>query len=258
MAANRLKVFQFPCRDDNYGVILHDPDGDLVISIDAPELEPIEDVLQSKNLDLSHILTTHKHPDHVAGNEALKAKYGCWVIGPADEADNIPGLDQSVSDGEQIELNGHRIDVLGAPGHTLGQIVYSFPDQKLLFPADALFALGCGRLFEGTPAMMHETLQRFAQLPDDTSVYAGHEYTLANARFAVSVDPDNEELAARAREIELLRDDGKPTLPTSIGLEKRTNPFMRPHDPAIRQQLGMADASDVDVFAEIRARKDRF
>lgn len=258
MSPNRLKIFQFPCRQDNYGVILHDPASGLTISIDAPETLAISDVLESKDLRLTHILTTHHHGDHVEGNQALKDRYDCKIIGPADEAAKIPGLDESVGHGDAFELEGHKISVIGTPGHTLGQIAYHFPDQGVVFCADALFALGCGRVFEGTPDMMFTALGRLMELPEDTKVYAGHEYTLANAKFALSVDPNNPDLVSRAREIELLRDDGKPTLPTTIGLELQTNPFLRSNDPAIRAHLGMENASDLDVFTEIRARKDRF
>ncbi|MGI9357422.1 MAG: hydroxyacylglutathione hydrolase [Rhizobiaceae bacterium] len=254
----KLKVFQFLCRDDNYGVILHDPETDLVISIDAPELEPIADVLEAKRLKLTHILTTHHHGDHVAGNKALKAKYGCTIIGPRDEHSKIPGIDKSVGHGDSLDLEDHRVEVIGSGGHTLGGISYYFPTDRLLFAGDCLFAMGCGRIFEGDAKMMHESLQRFTALPDDTKVYAGHEYTLSNAKFALSVDSSNEALRKRAREVEMLRDDCKPTLPTTIGEEKATNPFLRTDDPIIRATLGMEEASMVDVFAEIRARKDRF
>jgi hydroxyacylglutathione hydrolase len=215
-------------------------------------------VLESRGLALTHILTTHHHGDHVEGNEVLKSKYGCQIIGPADEAAKIPGLDESYGHGDSFDIGGHRIEVIGTPGHTLGQIAYYFADQGVVFCADALFALGCGRIFEGTPEMMFTALNRLQALPDDTQVYAGHEYTMANAKFALSVDPNNAELVSRAREIELLRDNGKPTLPTTIELEKRTNPFLRASDAKIRAVLAMEDASDLDVFTEIRARKDRF
>ncbi len=254
----RLKTFQFPCREDNYGVVLHDPESGLAISIDAPEEEPIIDVLEAKRIKLTHILTTHHHGDHVAANESLKAAYGCEIIGPADERDRIPGIDRVAGHGDSLELNGHRIEVIGTPGHTLGHVAYYFPDQGMVFAADSLFALGCGRIFEGDGPMMHMALQRLAALPDATKVYAGHEYTLANARFAVTIDPENDALLARAKEIELLRDEGTPTLPTTIELEKKTNPFLRAADPAIREHLGMTGATDAEVFTEIRARKDRF
>ena len=259
MSANsNLKAVQFPCRDDNYGVLLRMDDSDLTISIDAPETEAIREALSDNGWRLTHILTTHHHYDHVEGNEALKSEYGCIIIGPKDEADKIPGLDQAVGHGESFELGGHRIDVIATGGHTLGEISYHIPDAAMVFAGDTLFALGCGRIFEGTPEMMHESLNRLAALPDDTLVYAGHEYTLSNAKFSVTIDPENEALKRRVKEIEELRDNGKPTLPTTIGLEKETNPFLRATDPAIRKNLGMETASDVEVFTEIRARKDRF
>lgn len=258
MNAGKLQIYQFPCRQDNYGVVLHDAAAQVTISIDAPETEAIIDVLESKNLNLTHILTTHHHGDHVEGNEALKARYGCRIIGPKDEQAKVPGIDASYGHGESFDIEGHRIEVIGTPGHTLGQVAYYLPDQGVVFCADALFAMGCGRVFEGTPDMMFQALERLASLPDDTVVYAGHEYTLANAKFALTVDPRNEELIARAQEVEMMRDDGKPTLPTSIALEKRTNPFLRWADPLVRAHLGMEDASDLEVFTEIRARKDRF
>ena len=258
MNAPKFKVFQFPCREDNYGVILHDSESQLTISIDAPEEEAICDVLESKQYRLTHILTTHHHGDHVEGNENLKSQNGCEIIGPVEEESKIPGIDRTVGHGDKFELNGHRIEVIGTPGHTLGQIAYYFPDQGIAFCADALFPLGCGRIFEGDPEMMFTALERLAALPDDTKIYAGHEYTLANAKFALTIDPANDALVTRAREIEHLRDDGKPTVPTMISVEKLTNPFLRYSDLAIRQHLGMEGATDLAVFTEIRARKDRF
>lgn len=258
MTPHRLKVFQFPCRDDNYGVILHDPQTDVVISIDAPEEEPSVDVLSDKKLTLTHILTTHHHGDHVAANTALKNAYGCHIIGPAAEADRIPGIDDVVSDGDVLDLSGVPVRVIATPGHTAGEVSYYFPDQSMVFAGDTLFAMGCGRLFEGDAATMHASLQKLAKLPDATKVYAGHEYTLSNAKFALSVDGDNEQVVGRAREVEHLRDDGKPTLPTTIGLEKATNPFMRTQDPKLRATLGMENSTDEDVFGELRQRKDRF
>ncbi len=253
-----MKIYQFPCREDNYGVILSDPDSGFVASIDAPELEPIADVLEDKRLKLTHILTTHHHGDHVAANAALKAQHGCEIIGPAKEESKIPGIDRTADHGDVLDVQSHRIEVIGTPGHTLGQIAYYFPLKGVVFAADALFALGCGRIFEGDAAMMQTALQRLAALPDDTKIYAGHEYTLSNARFALSVDPTNESLLKRAREIELLRDEQKPTLPTTLTLEKQTNPFLRCSDPAIRANLGMETATDLEVFTELRSRKDRF
>lgn len=253
-----LIIDQFMSRDDNFAVLVHDPESGETASIDAPEEEPIRIKLNEHGWALTHILTTHRHADHVEGNINLKQRFGPTIIGPEAEADRIPGIDQSVKDGDRITFAGRPVDVIATPGHTMGHVCYHFPEDRLLFAADTLFVLGCGRLFEGSPADMWASLQKLMALPDDTAVYCGHEYTLSNARFAVTVDPDNAELADRLKEIEALRADGKPTAPTTIGREKATNPFLRPHDPAIRRTLGMENASDTEVFAEIRRRKDRF
>ncbi|WP_275784670.1 hydroxyacylglutathione hydrolase [Pararhizobium gei] len=253
-----LEIELFICRADNFGVLLHDPESGATASIDAPEEEPIIAALKRRGWTLTHILTTHHHNDHVAANLVLKEAFGATIIGPVNEASKIPGIDQMIGNGGTFEFSGHRVDVYETPGHTAGHICFHFPDDKLLFSADTLFALGCGRLFEGTPADMWASLQKLMALPDDTTVYFGHEYTLSNARFAVTVDPENAELKARAADIEALRESGVFTAPTTLGLEKRTNPFLRPHDPGIRKQLSMQDAPDGEVFAEIRKRKDNF
>lgn len=251
-----LEIELFACRSDNFGVLLHDPATGETASIDAPEEQPILDALARRGWTLTHIFTTHHHNDHVEANAALKERFGTTIIGPAHEA--IPGLDRKVDDGDSFEFAGRRVEVILTPGHTLGHICFYLPQDKLLFAADTLFALGCGRLFEGTPAQMWDSLSRLAALPDDTTVYFGHEYTLSNARFAKTVDPENAVLLARVDEIEALRAAGSFTAPTTIGLEKATNPFLRAADPEIRRHLGMKNASDVEVFAEVRARKDRF
>lgn len=251
-----LEIELFACRSDNFGVLLHDPATGATASIDAPEEKPILDALARRGWGLSHIFTTHHHNDHVEANPALKARFGAAIIGPARES--IPGIDRKVDGGDTFEFAGRRVEVIATPGHTLGHICFHLPEEKLLFAADTLFALGCGRLFEGTPAQMWGSLQKLAVLPDETVVYFGHEYTLSNARFAKSVDPDNNALLNRVAEIEALRAKGAFTAPTTIGLEKATNPFLRAADPDIRRHLGMETASDAEVFAEIRARKDRF
>lgn len=256
--AAALELELFTCRTDNFGVLIHDSETGMTAAIDAPEEQPILDALARRGWTLTHILTTHHHGDHVAANLALKEKFGVTVIGPVNEAAKIPGIDRTVGDGERFDLAGHPVDVIETPGHTAGHICFHFPDDKLLFAADTLFALGCGRLFEGTPEQMWRSLSRLAALPDETQLYFGHEYTLANARFALTIDPGNPELVARAAEIESLRDKGEATAPSTIGLEKRTNPYLRVHDPDIRAGLGLETASDAAVFAEIRKRKDNF
>lgn len=253
-----LDIELFPCRTDNFGVLLHDPKSGATASIDAPEEQAILGALARRGWTLTHIFTTHHHPDHVDANLALKTRFDCTIIGPAGEASKIPGIDMTIAGGGDFDFAGHRVEVIETPGHTAGHICFYLPDDKLLFAADTLFALGCGRLFEGTAADMWGSLSKLMALPDDTTVYFGHEYTLSNARFAVTIDPDNAELARRASEIEAKRARGEFTAPTTLALEKRTNPFLRAKDPAIRRHLGMEKASDAQVFAEIRKRKDNF
>lgn len=251
-----LEIELFACRSDNFGVLLHDPATGATASIDAPEEKPILEALERRGWRLSHIFTTHHHGDHVEANLALKDRFGATIIGPARET--IPGIDRKVDGGDSFDFAGRRVEVIATPGHTLGHICFHLPEEKLLFAADTLFALGCGRLFEGTPAQMWDSLSKLAALPEETTVYFGHEYTLSNARFAKTVDPENVALAHRVEEIEALRAADAFTVPTTIGLEKATNPFLRAGDPAIRRHLGMEGASDAEVFAEIRGRKDRF
>lgn len=253
-----LEIEVFQCRSDNYGVLVHDPETGLTASIDAPDEKAVSDAAARRGWRLSHILTTHHHTDHVEGNLGLKETFDLEIIGPINEAVAIPGLDKSVMDGDEFQFGNHTVCVIETPGHTAGHICFYFPDDKLLFAADTLFALGCGRLFERPAADMWHSLQKLAALPDETAVYFGHEYTLSNARFALTVDPDNMRLQERAREIEAARAVGRFTIPTTIGLEKETNPFLRATDPAIRRNLLMESRSNEDVFAEIRKRKDNF
>ena len=250
----KLDIHQFPCRSDNYGVLIHDAATSLTASIDAPDAGEVLDAVEETGWGLSHIFTTHHHPDHVAGNEILKERYGCEIVGPANET--IPAIDRRVSGGDAFEWSRREVRVIDTPGHTAGEISFHLPADGLLFAGDTLFAMGCGRLFEGTPEQMWTSLRRLMELPDETMVYAGHEYTLSNARFAVSVDPDNDALRERLAEVERLRAAGRPTLPTTIGREKETNPFLRVGDRSLRSAIDMMEASDVDVFAKVRALKD--
>ncbi len=253
-----LELEVFPCRSDNFGVLVHDPESGLTASIDAPEEKPIIAAAARRGWTITHIFTTHHHTDHVEANLALKEKFGLEIIGPVNEAVAIPGLDRTVADGDEFHFGDHLVRVIETPGHTAGHICFHFPDDKILFAADTLFALGCGRLFERSASDMWSSLQKLAVLPDETAIYFGHEYTLSNARFALTIDPDNERLKTRAAEIEALRADGKFTIPTMMGLEKETNPFLRPADPAIRRNLIMESKTNEEVFAEIRKRKDSF
>ncbi|WP_062218181.1 hydroxyacylglutathione hydrolase [Aureimonas sp. D3] len=251
-------IRQFTCRRDNFGVLLHDQDSGITLSIDAPEEGPILRALEQEGWRLTHILTTHHHDDHVSANEALKARFGCEIIGPADEAARIPGLDRPVRGGDRFALGRIQVEVIDTPGHTAGEISYFLPGEKALFAADALFSLGCGRLFEGTPAQMWESLQRLRALPDDTMLYCGHEYTATNARFAVDVDPGNLLLQERVKEVEALRVEHRATLPVALGREKKTNPFLRADDPELAAAFGMEGADPVAIFAALREKRNRY
>lgn len=254
----KLEVHQFPCLSDNYGYLIHDSENDLTACIDTPEVNPISRALAEKGWKLTHILNTHHHFDHAGGNLALKEKWGCTIVGAKRDAERIPGIDVQVDDGDSYDFGNHRAHIFDVSGHTIGHIAYYFETDAMLFSGDALFALGCGRLFEGTPDQMWSSLKKLRALPDDTVVYCAHEYTQANARFALTVEPQNSDLVARAKEIDLLRADGKPTVPSTIGLEKATNPFLRPMSADLQQTIGLAGADLVEVFAETRRRKDSF
>ena len=253
---DRLEIFQFPCLSDNYGYLIHA--GAETATIDTPDAEAIMKALKSKGWKLTHILNTHHHPDHAGGNLALKEETGCTIIGPRAEAKSIPGLEIAVGDGDTVTLGGRVARVFDVPGHTAGHIAYWFKDDAAAFVGDTLFALGCGRLFEGTPAQMWTSLQKLRALPDDTRVYCAHEYTQSNARFAVTVEPHNEALMARAKEIDAKRARGEPTVPSTIGLEKATNPFLRPMSGDLQATIGLKGHDLVEVFAETRKRKDNF
>ncbi len=250
-----LEVYQFTCLSDNFGVLIHDPESGFTASIDAPDTDAVREALAAKGWNLTHILVTHHHPDHVAGIEPLKRETGCTVTGPAKG--RISGVDVGLSEGETYAFGRYEAQVLETPGHTLDHIAYFFPEPGLLFAGDTLFSLGCGRVFEGTPAQMWHSLQKLMRLPRDTQVYSGHEYTLKNAEFALTVESGNDALQERAAEVRRLRDQEKPTLPTTLGRELETNPFLRPDSPEIRQTLGMEGASDEDVWAELRQRRNR-
>lgn len=249
-----IEFFQFNCLDDNFGVLVHSSQTGETASIDAPDAAAVNAALAEKGWKLSHIFVTHHHADHTQGVASLKKETGCHVIGPNNPA--ISDLDQIVGDGDGFQFAGSTVNVIATPGHTLDMINFHLPEEKVAFTADTLFALGCGRVFEGTYHQMWDSMAKLAALPPETVIYCGHEYTLANAKFALTVDGTNPELVARTAEIEDLRNQNKPTLPTTLELELRTNPFLRPSDPQIRKNLGMENASDADVFAEIRKRKD--
>ena len=252
---SKLEITVLPALSDNYFYFLEDTSTGTTAVVDPPVIEPVLDKLGADGkLDL--IIATHHHADHTAGIAELKQKTGARVVGPAAEADKIPALDDSLSEGDAFAVGDASAQIFETPGHTAGHMSLYFADSKALFCADTLFALGCGRLFEGTPAQMWDSISKFSDLPDDAKVYCGHEYTLSNAEFAVTVDPDNDELKQRLAQIKELRANDQPTIPSTLGEERRTNPFMRANDPAIRAHLGMESASDAEVFGEIRKRKD--
>lgn len=253
-----LNIHQFICRSDNYGVLVHDSQTGTTISIDAPDAAAIADNLKKRGWQLTHILTTHHHEDHIAGNLELKEIFGCRIIGPEAEKDRIPGISQTVKGGDVVQLAKRPLTVYSCPGHTLGHVAYHFADDYLLFAADTLFSLGCGRVFEGTAEQMYHSVNQFRTLQAYTSVHCGHEYTEANARFALSVEPGNRALVARAAEVKQQREQGRMTCPTTIAEELRTNPYLRCNSPEIRKNLGMETATDVEVFAELRQRKNNF
>ncbi len=247
-----------PCLSDNYAFLLHDQDTGETALIDVPEAAPISARLAELGWTLTQIWLTHHHPDHIQGVAALTAEHPARIFGAKADIHRLPPLDQAVVDGETFQFAGHDVQVMDVSGHTVGHIAFYVPDAGAVFTADSLMALGCGRLFEGSPAQMWSSMQKLMKLPKDIIVCSGHEYTKSNAKFALTVDPDNAALISRAREIDQARDNNVPTVPSTLSLELETNPFLRPADTGIRAQLGMENATDTEVFAEIRARKDNF
>ena len=255
---SHLEMHQFICRSDNYGLLVHDHKSGATASIDAPDATEIEKQLKIRGWQLTHILTTHHHIDHVEGNLSLKDKFGCTITGPKEEAGKIPGIKKLVSGGETFQFAGREVKVYACPGHTKGHIAYSIPSEYSLFAADTLFSLGCGRVFEGTLEEMYHSVNQFKALSPSTYIYCGHEYTQSNARFALSVEPGNRALQQRAGIVTKLRLEGKMTCPTTIGDELKTNPFLRTDSPEIRRNLKLEGATDAEVFAALRTAKDNF
>ena len=253
-----LLVRQFPCLQDNYGFLVHDPESGETAAIDTPDAPRIKAEADKARWTITQIWNTHHHWDHAGGNAALKEMTGARIVAPSYDRARIEGIDIEVSDGDTVSLGTKTAKVFFTPGHTLGHVIYWFETDAVAFVGDTLFALGCGRLFEGSPEQMWSSLSRLAALPDNTAIYCAHEYTQSNAGFARSVEPEHAALKAYADEVDALRARGEPTVPTTIGREKAANPFLRAADPELRRALNMPAASDAEVFAEVRRRKDNF
>lgn len=252
-----VEIEQFLIGADNFGVLIHDPATGATATIDAGEAAPIIAALARRNWRLTDIFVTHHHGDHIAGLSALKAATGARVVAARADLQRIPDIDVAVGEGDRIALGQIQFEIIETPGHTLGHIAYYSHDAHVVFTGDTLFSLGCGRLFEGTPEKMWASLQKLRALPDETMLYCGHEYTLANARFAMRLDPHNPVLKARVKDVEELRAAGLLTLPIALGTEKQTNLFLRADDPALQNMLGMAGKPAVEIFAALRAAKDQ-
>jgi len=255
---SRLEIKQIPVLNDNYVYLAHCPETGQTAVVDPAVTGPVMDALSQTGWTLTHILNTHHHNDHTGGNLELKAATGCTIIGPKADQDRIPGIDVMVGDGDSISVGNAEARVFDVPGHTRGHIAYWFADSDALFCGDTLFVMGCGRLFEGTPAQMVDSLGKFAALPGQTRVYCAHEYTQSNGRFALSVEPQNDALQTLMREVDAKRAKGIPTVPSTLEQERATNPFLRPTSKDLQATIGMLGADIVDVFAEVRRRKDNF
>lgn len=253
-----LDLVTIPCLTDNYAYLIHDSDSGQTAVVDVPEPGPILAALNAHQWRLTDILITHHHPDHIQGVDALRAATGAMVLGAAADAHRLPRLDLALTESSTFSIGREFARVIDVPGHTIGHIAFHFPQSGFAFTADSLMAGGCGRLFEGTPRQMHATLRKLAALPPETLICSGHEYTASNLRFAAMVDPDNPAVAARIAKTASARAAGKPTVPSTLATELATNPYLRAHLPQVKAAVGLPEAEDVAVFAEIRARKDKF
>ncbi|WP_022727629.1 hydroxyacylglutathione hydrolase [Fodinicurvata sediminis] len=254
----QLEIKQIPVLSDNYVYLVREAGSGAVAVVDPAVSKPVLETADQLGWKITHILNTHHHPDHVGGNLDIKKATGCHIIGPAPDEARIPGIDEAVNEGDIVKLGQAEAEVFFVPGHTRGHIAFWFPESHALFCGDTLFALGCGRLFEGSPAQMWDSLCKLRELPDTAAVYCAHEYTQNNARFALSIEPDNSQLQDRAQQVDNLRRNGKPTVPSRLGEEKATNPFLRADDPTLAKALNLQGRSAQECFAEVRRRKDIF
>ncbi len=255
---SQLEIRQIPVLNDNYVYLVHDAaSGDTAV-VDPAVGGPVVKALDDAGWKLTHILNTHHHGDHTGANLELKDRYGCTIVGPRADRDRIPGIDVEVGDGDTCALGNATAKVFDVPGHTRGHIAYWFEADDALFCGDTLFAMGCGRVFEGTPQQMWSSLSKLKALPDRTRVYCAHEYTQSNGRFALSVEPGNKALVERMKDVDAKRAAGQPTVPSTMALERATNPFLRPDSTDLQATIGLVGGDPVSVFAETRRRKDVF
>lgn len=253
-----LEIKQVPTRTDNYVYLFRDPESGQVGIVDPSDAEPVIAALEEAGWTPTHIINTHHHGDHTGGNLEIKEKYDVTIVGPRADHDRIAGIDIDVGDGDIFEFGSETATVFDTPGHTRGHIAYHFANSKALFCGDTLFALGCGRVFEGTMEQMWASIEKLRALPDDTRVFCAHEYTQANARFALTVETTNDALKDYVREIDDKRERDEPTVPSLLGREKETNPFLRADIGSVAAAVGLDPADPVSVFAEVRTRKDNF
>lgn len=253
-----VEIVTVPCRSDNYAYLVHDTGTGQTALVDAPDVEPIVSALDEHGWGLDQIWITHHHGDHTDGVEALRDRYDAKVVGHVKDRARLPALDKEVSEGERVALGGTAARVIDVSGHTVGHIAFILDDDKAAFTADSLMALGCGRVFEGTHAMMWESLSKFLRMPDDMRIYSGHNYGQSNGRFALSVDPGNPALKERIERIRQADAKGEPIVPSTIAEEKATNPFLRAREPSVKRTVGLDGADDASTFAEVRRRKDSF
>lgn len=253
-----VELVTIPCLSDNYSFLIHDDETGETAVVDVPDAAPIKAALEKRGWVLSHVLLTHHHWDHIDGLSDLAADHPAAVFGAAADAHRLPPLDQELADGDTFQFGAETVHVMDVSGHTNGHIAFHMPDSKLLFTADSLMALGCGRLFEGTPEQMHASLSKLAALDPETTVCSGHEYTQSNGKFALTVDPDNPRLISRVQAVADARAAGQPTVPSTLAEELETNPFLRGHTPGVQKAVNMVGADPVQVFAEVRKRKDNF
>lgn len=253
-----LEIVQIPVLTDNYIFVLHDPETGQTAAVDPALAEPVMKAISEKGWQLHYILNTHHHGDHVGGNLELKRQTGCRIIASEYDRQRIPGIDITVTNGQQIALGAENFDVIATPGHTSGHIVYYCQNSQALFCGDTLFSMGCGRLFEGSPEQMWHSLQRIKVLPESTRIYCAHEYTRQNGNFALTIEADNPELLRRMSEVNILAAQSIPTIPTTLSQELATNPFLREQCASIQQSLNMVGQKPDAVFARIRQLKDQF